>query len=410
MNLPFFIARRYFFSRKSHNVINWISGISVGGVMLATMALVCTLSVFNGFQDLIASLFTEFDPQLKVVPAKGKTAAADAPALALVRKNPNVAVAVETLEDMALARFGNGRSQMVVTIKGVDDNFAAASDMRHILYGDGDFQLHADVLDYGILGIGVAASLGAGLHFTEPLQIYAPRKGEQIDMLNPAQSFNEGDLNSSGLVFNVGQKKIDDNYILTSLSFARRVFDRQGVISALELRLKDGADEGAVKRQLQQAAGKDFRVLDRYEQQEDVFRIMNIEKMMSYLFLSFILFIACFNIVGSISMLILDKKKNVRTLRSLGADDRLVAQVFMLEGRLIIVFGAVLGILAGLLLCWLQQEYGWLKMGNGDGTFIVDAYPVSVRLADVVLIFFTVIGVGFLGIWYPVRYLTRKLL
>lgn len=408
MNLPFYIARRYFFSRKSHSVINWISAISVGGVTLGTMALICTLSVFNGFQDLMASLFTEFDPQLKVVPVSGKVIPSDNPQLTLIRKSPDVAVVTETLEEMALARYRD--RQTVVHIKGVDDNFARSSDMKGVLYGDGSFLLHADVIDYGILGIGVAANLGTGLYFTSPLQIFAPRKGERVDMMDPSASFNIGELNSSGLVFNVGQKKIDDQYILTSISFARRLFDRQGYVSALELKLKPNVDESAAKQRLQQLAGQNLKVEDRYEQQEDVFRIMNIEKMISYLFLSFILFIACFNIIGTLSMLIIDKKENVKTMRSLGADNRLITNIFMLEGRLIVIFGAVFGIILGLLLCWLQQEFGLLKMGSGEGTFIVDAYPVSVRVQDVLVIFFTVITVGFLCIWYPVRYLTNKLL
>ena len=408
MNFPFYIARRYFFSRKSHSVINWISAISVGGVTLGTMALICTLSVFNGFQDLMASLFTEFDPQLKVVPVMGKVIPSEDPQLTLIRKSPDVAVATETLEEMALARYQD--HQMVVHIKGVDDNFPRSSDMKGILYGNGSFLLHADVIDYGILGIGVAANLGTGLYFTSPLQIFAPRKGERVDMMDPSSSFNMGELNSSGLVFNVGQKKVDDRYILTSLSFARRLLDRQGFVSALELKLKPDVDVSSAKQRLQQLAGNNLKVEDRYEQQEDVFRIMNIEKMISYLFLSFILFIACFNIIGTLSMLIIDKKSDVKTLRSLGADNRLITDIFMLEGRLIVFFGAVFGIILGLVLCWLQQEFGLLKMGNGSGTFIVDAYPVSVRLQDVLVIFFTVIIVGFLCILYPVRYLTNKLL
>ncbi|MBQ8098000.1 MAG: ABC transporter permease [Bacteroidaceae bacterium] len=407
MNLPFYIAKRYLFTKKSHSAINIISVISVLGVMVAVVAMVCTLSVFNGFQDLVASCFTNFDPQLKVVPTQGKTFSQQLPEVQLVREDEDVDVACGVLEDRALARYGD--RQAMITLMGAEDDFDECTDISSILYGNGRFALHADVLDYGILGIRLAMYFNMGVSYQDPLLIYTPRKGAEIDMMDPSSSFNQDELNSAGVVFSVNQKQYDQEYVLTSLSFAQRMFERPGQFSALELRLAPGANVDKVKKRLQQKVGKEFRVMDRYEQQADVFRIMKVEKYMSYLFLSFILFIACFNIVGSLSMLIIDKRDDVRVLHHLGAGQRVVARVFLYEGRMISIVGASLGILIGLLLCWMQQHYGLLRLGDVSGAFIVDAYPVSVHVADVVLIFLTVIGVAFITTWYPVHYLSRKL-
>ena len=408
MNFPFFIARRYLFSYKRHHAINIITRIAVAGVAVTTMALVCTLSVFNGFQELVASLFTSFDPELKVVPAEGKTIPADDPTLTEIRNFKDVAVAAECLEGQALVRYGN--RQTVATIKGVDNNYINTTDLAEILYGDGDFALKADVLYYGTPGLQLASQLGLGVRYEHPLEVYAPRKGERINMLNPLESFNRDELHSNGVVFSVNQKKYDSEYILTSIDFTRRIFEQQGCVSSLELKLKDGADPATVQRELRRIAGTKLKILNRYEQQEDVFRIMRTEKAVAYLFLTFILVIACFNIIGSLSMLIIDKRDDMNTLRSLGADDRTIAHVFLLEGRLISLIGVIAGIVLGLLLCLAQQHFGLLKMGDDSGSFIVDAYPVSVKITDILLIFITVLVAGYLSTWYPVRYLSKRFL
>lgn len=408
MNFPFFIARRYLFSKKSTHVINIISSISVIGVAVATMALVIVLSVFNGFHDLVASLFTNFDPQLKVVPIEGKTAPADDPILMKIRQMPEVDVATETVEDQALAVYRE--KQAMVMVKGVDDNFSELSHITDILYGDGSFSLHAANLQYGTLGIRLAQTLGIGAQWNGYLKIYAPKKEGQLDMANPGDGFEVDSLNSPGVLFSVRQSKYDKNYIITSVAFARNLFGQQGMLSALELRLKAGSDLDAVKAEMQKIAGGKYKVLDRYEQQEDTFRIMAIEKMIAYIFLTFILVVACFNIIGSLSMLIIDKKDDVVTLRNLGANDKQIARVFLFEGRMISLIGAVVGIAVGLLLCLLQQQYGFVRLGNSEGSFIVDAYPVSVHYWDVAVIFVTVIAVGWLAVWYPVRYLSKRLL
>lgn len=408
MNFPFYIARRYLFSKKSTNAINVISGISVVGVAVASMALVVTLSVFNGFHDMVASFFTQLDPQLKITPAKGKTAASNDSTLMRIRQLDEVAVATDVLEDQALAVYGD--RQQMVTIKGVDDNYDKLTHIRQILEGDGDYALHAADMNYGILGLGVAYQLGIGYTYREPLKIYAPRREGQINMANLQDGFVEDELYSPGVLFSIKQGKYDKRYIITAIQFTRHLFDREGELTSLELRLKPGSNFERVKAQIQEMAGTRFVVRDRYEQQEDTFRIMKVEKLMAYIFLTFILVIACFNIIGSLSMLMIDKRNDVVTLRNLGASDRQIIRIFLFEGRMISAIGAVIGIAIGLLLCLLQQQFGLIGLGSTEGSFVVDAYPVSVHPWDIVIVFFTVLAVGFLSVWYPVHYFAKRLL
>ena len=393
MNFPFYIAKRYLFSKKSHNAINVISAISVCGVALATLALVCTLSVFNGFQDLVATFFTAFDPELKITAVTGKVFDGQEARIEALRRMPEIAVFSESLEENAMVQYKD--RQTMAVIKGIEDNFEDLTAIDSILFGRGQFVLHDEVVDYAIPGIELVSILGTGIKFLDPLEIYAPKRGAKVNMANPASSFNSADLYSSGLVFAVNQQKYDSSYILTSLQFARRLFQYDTEVSSVELKLGDG-----------------FRVQDRYEQQADTFRIMEIEKLISYIFLTFILMIACFNVIGSLSMLIIDKKADVVTLRNLGASDKLITRIFLFEGRMISLMGAVIGVALGLILCFIQQEFGLLSLGGGNsgGNFVVDAYPVSVHAWDIVIVFVTVLVVGFLSVWYPVRYLSRRLL
>lgn len=408
MSFPFYIARRYLFSKKSTSAINIISAISVLGVAVASMALVIVLSVFNGFHDLVSSFLTKLDPQIMVVPAKGKTAPADDPLLKQLKLMPEVAVATECVEDMALAEY-HGKQSMV-TIMGVEDNFDSLTHISEILYGDGEYELHAGNLQMGIPGIRLAVDMGLPAMWDGYLHIYAPRRDGQLDLSNPSDGFVVDSLFSAGVVFEVRQSKYDKDHIITSIDFARNLFGQQGMVSKLDFRLKPGADIDKVKAQMQKIVGAKYKILDRMEQQADTFRIMQIEKFIAYIFLTFILGIACFNIIGSLSMLIVDKKNDVNTLRNLGASDKQISQIFLFEGRLISVMGAILGIAIGLLLCWLQQTVGIVALGSSSGNFVVDYYPVSVHYTDVLIIFLTVIFTGWLAVWYPVRYLSRRLL
>lgn len=407
MNFPFYIAKRYLFSKKSHNAINVISGISVCGVALATLAMVCTLSVFNGFQDMVATFFTAFDPQVKITSVKGKVFDGSLPVLSQIKNMPEVAVYSESVEDNAMVQY-KGRQVMAV-IKGVEDNFDKLTPIDSILFGRGELILHDEVADYAIPGLQLLSTLGTGIRFLDPLEVYAPKRGAKINMANPMSSFVSDDLFSSGLTFTVNQEKYDGSYILTSIDFARNLFQYDKEVSAVNLRLHPTANEKDVISKIKRILGEDFYVQDRYEQQADTFRIMEIEKLISYIFLTFILMIACFNVIGSLSMLIIDKKNDVQTLRNLGASDNQIVRIFLFEGRMISFIGAIAGVILGLILCIVQQEYGIISLGN-SGSFVVDSYPVSVHAWDVVLIFITVLVIGFISVWYPVRYLSKRLL
>ena len=410
MNLPFFIAKRYLFSKKSHNAINVISGVSVCGVALATLALVCTLSVFNGFQDLVATFFTAFDPELKITAASGKVFDAYDERIEKLRKLSEIEVFSESLEDNAMVQY-NGKQAMVV-IKGVEDNFNQLTAIDSILYGRGEMVLYDEIVDYAIPGVELTSILGTGIRFLDPLEVYAPKRGTQINVANPASSFNVSYLHSSGLVFAVNQQKYDASYIITSLKFARDLFQYDTQVSSIELKLKEGVDTDAFAHKIGGILGNDFVVQNRYEQQADTFRIMQVEKLISYVFLTFILLVACFNVIGSLSMLIIEKKNDVVTLRGLGADDRLISRIFLFEGCLISFLGALVGVVLGLTLCLVQQEFGILTLGSGAnaGAFVVDAYPVSVHWQDVLLILVTVLVIGFLSVLYPVKFFSQRLL
>ena len=410
MNFPFYIAKRYLFTKKSHHAINVISGVSVCGVALATLAMVCTLSVFNGFQDLVATMFTAFDPEIKITAANGKVFDSHDERIQLLRDLPEIEVFSESLEDNAMVQY-KGRQAMVV-IKGIEDNFNQLTAIDSILYGRGEWILRDEVVDYAVPGIELVSVLGTGIRFLDPLEVYAPKRGAKINVANPSTSFESSYLHSSGLVFAVNQQKYDASYILTSLSFARDLFQYDTEVSSIELRIAADADAKEVKKDIKRMLGNDFLVQDRYEQQADTYRIMEVEKLISYVFLSFILLIACFNVIGSLSMLIIDKRNDVVTLRNLGADDQLVSRVFLFEGYMITFFGALIGVGLGLILCFIQQEFGIIPLGSGDsaGAFVVDAYPVSVYAIDVILVLITVLVTGFLSVFFPVRYLTRRLL
>lgn len=405
-NFSFYVARRYMFSKKSVGAINVISFISVAGVAVGTMALVIVLSVFNGFHDLVASLFTNFDPQIEVVPVKGKTINADAPELDRIRHLDFVDVATDVVEDQAIAVYGD--RQRMVTVMGVDENFDQLTNISDILYGDGDFTLRVANLYFGVPGIRLAQDLGLGARWADYLKIYAPvRRGQLTDLDTPTDGFVVDSLLSPGVVYAVNQNKYDRDRIITSIYFARQLFDQDGMLSSLQLRLKPGTDLSTAKREIKAAAGEKFRVLDRFEQQADTFRIMQIEKVLAYVFLTFILIVACFNIISSLSMLIIDKKNDINTLHNLGANDRQIQSIFLYEGRIISAVGALIGIGLGLALCGLQQAFGFVKMGESSGTFIVNAYPVSVHYWDVLVVFITVILIGWAASWIPARRLRK---
>ena len=404
MNLPFYIARRYLFSKKSHNAIHIISMVSVCGVVVATIALVCALSVYNGFNDLVASLFSNFDPELKVTPRKGKVFDPNAAEIRALKEMPGIDCFSEVLQDNALVRYGD--RQGVAVLKGVDERYERLTRIDSILI-DGTFRLKDEIVSYANLGIGMAFSLGINAGFMSPLEIYAPKRNESVNMANPASSFNL-EYAYIGSVFRTDQQVYDDSYVIVPLSLARSLFDYDKEISAIELKVKEGENVGAVKEEVRRILGDRYIVRDRFEQQEASFKMMQVEKWMTFLILTFILVIALFNVVGSLSMLMIEKQEDVKTLRNMGADDRLIRRIFLLEGWMISGIGALAGIVIGVLLCLLQQTFGFIKLGESSGAFIIDAYPVRVVPMDILAVFVTVLAIGFLAAWYPVRYLCDK--
>lgn len=403
MNLPFFIARRYLFAKKSHNAINIISMISVCSVAVATVALVCVLSVYNGFNDLVASMFGNFDPELKITPAVGKVFDPDSPAVHQVRELKEVAMCTGVLQDHVLVRYHD--RQQVAVAKGVDDAFHHMVSIDTVLV-DGRFVLQEGETSYGVMGIGLASSLGVNAAFTSPMEIYAPKRDERVNMANPATSF-QIEYAFIGGVFCLNQPSYDENYLILPIGLMRSMLRYEKEVSALELKLSSQADTKAVQQEIRTILGDGFRVQNRYEQQEASFKMMQVEKWMTFLILAFILTIALFNVVSSLSMLMIEKEGDVRMLRSMGADDSLIRRIFLTEGCMIPVLGALVGIVIGVALCLIQQYYGVIKLGSA-GAFVSDNYPVRIAPWDILAIFVTVFAIGGLSSWYPVRYLGRK--
>ena len=397
MNLAFHIARRYLFSKKSHNAINIISMVSVFGVAAATIAMVCTLSVFNGFQDLLKGLYKNFEPELKIRAFEGKTFKLSSE-FDFIRAHKEVAVFCESLEENALIKYKG--SQASALVKGVSDNFSELANMDSLIYV-GKFVLEEEGFQFASIGIGLASLLGTGSSFIDPVVLYAPKRTGPLNPLNPASAFKTRRILLTAS-FGIDQPEYDDQLIVVPLSFARELFEYTDELSSVELKLKKGANLKRVKEEFRQVLGPGFIVEDLQEQKADVYRINRIEKWITYLILCFILLIALFNVIGSLSMLILEKKQDAGILKRLGADHKTIRKVFLYEGVMIAFLGAFSGILLGVLLCLLQQHFGLLRLGRGD--FIVDAYPVLVKAVDLFFILLTVLAVSLPSVWWPVHY------
>ena len=404
MNFPFFIARRYLFAKKSHNVINVISAISVAGIMLASFALICTLSVFNGFHNLVESLFKDFDPEIKVVPAGMKFFNKDDERIIRASSLDFIEMSAFTLEEQALISFKS--KQEIVMIKGVEDTYHDLVNIENLLKGNGIFMLKDEVCNYGIMGIGLMNRLNCGINPAYPLRLYVPKKDGKINMTNPAVSFNQADIFSPGVIFRVEQEKYDDNYVIISLELAQQLTDRENEASALEIKIKEGTSLRKAIRNLKSVLGPDFDVQDRIRQQQDIFKVFKLEKFISYLFLTFILLIACFNIIGSLIMLIVEKQQDAGLLESMGASKKTIERIFITNGVLISLIGAVSGLILGVIAVLLQQKYGFISLGS-EGNFIVDAYPVSIQVKDIILVLVTVLVVSFLSV-RPIGPIARR--
>ncbi len=405
MNLSFYIAKRYLFSKKSHNAINIISGISAAGVCIGSMALVCVLSVFNGFENLVKDLFSAFDPDLKITLVEGKTFSLEDENFSSIRKLPNVVYFTEVVEENVLLRFKE--KQMAATVKGVSNDFQRMTKIDSIMV-NGSFLLNDGAFDYTIAGVGLAQNLGLGAYFVDPLYIYVPKRTQKINLARPEAGFNARTVFTSG-VFSVQQAEYDNKYLILPISLAQELFEyNTDMVTAVELRVANEKKVKSVKKEIQTILGDRFKVKDRYEQQESYFRIMQVEKWITYLILSFILLIAVFNIIGSLSMLIIDKKDDIDTLHNMGANKQLIKRIFLFEGWLISALGAFVGIVIGVLICLAQQHFGLLQLQGGN-EYIVNAYPVKVEIMDLFLVFITVSVMGFLAVNYPVKQLSKNI-
>ncbi|MDD4158945.1 MAG: FtsX-like permease family protein [Proteiniphilum sp.] len=405
MSLSFFIARRYLFSKKSHNAINVISAISVCGIAIATMAMVTVLSVFNGFGGIVEGLFSAFDPHLKITVREGKVFSYDTPAFAEALRLPGIQTVSESLEENALFKFEE--QQVPVRVKGVSEEFRLMTDMERLMV-DGTFRLQEDVVNYVTLGAGVAVTLGARPGLVRPVEIYAPRRDVQVNLANPSAAFTTAYAQIGG-VFTLNQPEVDEQMAIIPIGLARELFSYQNEVTSLDINLTADASVKKVKREMQRLLGDDFLVEDRYEQQRESYRMLQIEKWVTFLILAFILLIAVFNVVGSLSMLIVEKRADIRSLQHMGASNRLVARIFLYEGWLITFIGIVTGMVAGLLLCLLQQHFGLLRLGNTPGAYIIDAYPVIVKCTDLLVVFVVVSLIGLLTVLYPVNNLRKQL-
>lgn len=405
MNLSFYIAKRYLFSKKSHNAINIISLISVCGIAIATLALVCTLSVFNGFSKLVSDSFSVFDPDLQVTPAKGKVFEADSAKIKELRDIKEIAYISESIQENGLAR--NEDRQSPVLIKGVDSEFLKMVDPQKFIV-DGYFVLQEEDVRYCISGITLGMKLGLRSNSVFPIELYAPKRNVKVNLANPSTAFTKESVYPNAL-FSLNQPKYDDQMLIVPLEVARNLFQYDKAISMLDIKLVDKSELKSVKKKIQSILGSDFLVKDQFEQQADSYRMINIEKWVTFLILSFILLIAAFNIVGSLSMLILEKKDDINILQKLGADNKLIVRIFLFEGWLISMLGTISGLILGIILCLLQQHFGILKLGQSPGMFIIDAYPVYVIASDIFFIFITVALLGFLIVLYPINALKRKL-
>lgn len=393
------IAWRYLFSKKGHNAINIVSGISSAAVAVVTAAMVCVLSVMNGFGELVERMFSEFDPELMVVPAEGQTLRTDTlPVVSLYAREDVEAVSMQ-LEQTALVRYKD--HQMPARVMGVDSLFTRTAHIDSIIT-DGFYSVWDGAFDRAVLGRGLAAQLGTNAHFTGALHLYAPKRTGRINLLRPDQSLLHEHAFIAG-TFAVNQIEYDDQLMLVSLPLAQRLFEYdEHTATALRIQLKEGKPIANSQKLIAKTLGPGYKVLNRYEQQADFFRILRIEKLLTVVLLVFILLIACFNIIGSLSMLIIDKTEDIRILSHMGADEPMIRRIFLLEGWLISMLGTVTGLVIGVLLCLGQQHYGWLSLGSGM-QYIISAYPVQVQTGDVVMVALIVLALGFVAAWYPAK-------
>jgi lipoprotein-releasing system permease protein len=403
LKLPYYIAKRYLFSKKSHNLINILSGISVAGVTIGAMALIVVLSVFNGLESLISSMYNSFDPDLKIETTIGKTFNINTFPIQKLSKIDGIANYSEIVEENALLRYKN--KQQIVQIKGVDNKFAKVSKIGNCIV-EGNFILQKGNVNFMVLGYGIYDMLGIQLNdFATSVSVYIPKRSKTIS-IDPTEAFNNEQIIPSG-AFSI-QQDFDTKIVIVPLRFARKMLDYTTEVTALEIDLKPGFDADKVQSEVEKLIGKGYIVKNRFQQEEMFYKIIKTEKFAGILILSFILLIAAFNIVGSLSMLIIEKKKDIAILRSLGASNILIKRIFIFEGLLISLSGAFVGMILGGLICWIQQHFGVIPL-EGSGSFVVKYYPIQLQLLDFAKVTGIVFVIGLLSTLYTVSQLSKRL-
>ena len=382
-----------------------ISLVSVCGIAVATMAMITALSVFNGFGDLVETTFSAFDPELKITTVKGKVFDYQTADFEKALQNPDIDCISESLEDNVLFRYNN--RQVPVILKGVSEDFKYLTQMDKLII-DGSFRLREDVVDYATLGSGLAYTLGVRPGYVDPIDVFVPKRNVRVNLANPSTAFAQGSVQVGG-VFNLNQPQFDEQMAIVPIELARVLFRYSNEVSSLDVKLKEGASAKRVSQSIAKLIGDDFLVEDRFEQQKESYRMLQIEKWVTFFILSFILIIAAFNVVGPLSILIIEKKNDIKILKSMGAADDSIAKIFLFEGWLISFSGIIVGIVLGVAISFLQQHFGLLKLGNTPGAYLVDAYPVIVKFTDVLLTFIIVCVICILAIVYPIQNLKKQL-
>jgi len=404
VRLSVYIAKRYLFAKKSRNAINIISAVSVAGVTVGTMALVIILSVFNGLEGLVSKIFNTFDPDLSISIAEGKVFTPDSASMVKLSEISGITAWSFTLEENALLKYGD--RQYIANIKGVDDNYSEVTGIDSSMCDENEFILRSPNGRPGaVLGIGVANYLGVNVNFINPLFIYVPRRTESNN-INPENAFIRKYIFPSG-IFEIEQE-FDSKYLFIPIDFCRELLEYEKEISSIEIKLKDYTREPSVRREVEKIFGKRYIIKNRYEQQEIFYKVMRSERLAIFFILTLIIIIASFNIIGSLTMLIIEKERDIEILKSLGADNNLIRKIFIFEGWLISIFGTMAGLILGFLICWVQQRFGLIKLNSES--LIMQSYPVVIKLKDFIVVPVTVLLIGYWAAWYPVRFLTKKYL
>lgn len=398
------IAWRYLFAKKQYNAIHIISGISAAAVGVVTAAMVCVLSVMNGFGTMVEQMFSQFDPDIRITATTGKSFNTAGDTFDELRNLSCVQMVSQTIEETALIQFEE--KQMPIRLHGVDTIFPYITQIENIIT-EGHYEVYDGAFDRAVLGRGLAWKVGIGARFINAIHVYTPKRIAKVNMLRPDQSFNHETCFIAG-TFAVQQAKYDDEVMLVDIDFTRRLLDYDSCeVTALMVKLAPNTSVRQAKKNIQQLLGEEFQVLDRYEQQEDFFKILRIEKLLTTILLIFILLIASFNIIGALSMLIIDKKVDIRTLSHLGANESMIRRIFLFEGWMISTLGAIIGLIIGLVICLLQEHFGILKMGTGT-EYILSAYPVAVQASDILLVACIVLVLGVITAWIPAKQISIK--